>query len=656
MKLQILATMVALSAVKADPVTCNNLKTMYQDSICCDNPTEEINCTHTLSINSDSTELSLEGGVLTLDLGTTIAAVAANTAAVAANTAAVAGGLAAAVAATTAALNGGFEKINSDTCKFHDYDGITSFAECHQAAVALLPGWSDVSAGTNVYWPQYPHGCLFIDGDMLYNDHDGGDSKCEVLIECACQTPSLIAAVAYNSAAARSTLGGFESVNNQTCAFHDYGGITSLAECERAAAELGLKEMTAETVSSLYSYSPGCSYDESGYLSYNTVINSEIFCDEEYPCLCKTPGLLGAAIAAIAANTAAVNGGFEEVRSRTCVLAGTEAITTMAECETAAEALKMDTWPYGIGSWSYMPPGCINGWGDLYLNTESTSIDCSVDQACACKKPGLVGAVADNSAAITANTAANTANTAKVGISTTEKNAITDNSVAITANTVALNGGVYEEVTSGTCADAGSGVITSEAECNQAAAALGWGDTTADTWPTYGGNVPPGCFYYLGTRLYWGNKKSNVDCSSNNRCACQDWGQYAPSLVAAITDNSAAITANSAAVAANTAALNGGFVSLTTGTCVTAGKQAITSADECETAGVALGLIWPGDVIIEDMGNEYPGCFVNYFGVVFNLSGDPTLVCDSKEMEMDMCLCKTPSLANIIARLAALEV
>ena len=122
--LSLMVMTTATTIVKASPVTCNNLKTMYQDSICCDNPTEEINCTHTLSINSDSTELSLEGGVLTLDLGTTIAATAAN----------------------TAALNGGLYSIDTGTCASHGYGVITTAAECEAAAVAL--GWSDVDAST----------------------------------------------------------------------------------------------------------------------------------------------------------------------------------------------------------------------------------------------------------------------------------------------------------------------------------------------------------------------------------------------------------------------------------------------------------------------------------------------------------------------------
>jgi hypothetical protein len=283
-----------------------------------------------------------------------------------------------------------------------------------------------------------------------------------------------------------------------------------------------------------------------------------------------------------------------------------------------------------IGSGS--PELTLSEIGELTLDLGTTTA------AITANSDAITANSADNSAAITDNSAAVADNSA----------AITDNSAAVAANTAALNGGAGIPIaTNMFCKDHGHSAITSAAECERAAADV-VSDTTAFTVSS--ADFPPGCFVSEGNLGFNRHKSSVFACSGDPFCLC------ATGLVAAVADNSAAITDNSAAVAANTAALNGGFASLTTGTCVTAGKQAITSADECETAGVALGLIWVGDVFIEDMGNEYPGCFVNWLGVVFNLSGDPTLVCDSQEMEMDMCLCKTPSLANIIARLAALEV
>ena len=87
MKRVFLSLMVMTTAptiVKAGPIICNDIKTMFQDSQCCGKPNDPVQCTHTLSI--DSPELSLsEGGVLTLDLS----AATANTAAIAGNDAAI---------------------------------------------------------------------------------------------------------------------------------------------------------------------------------------------------------------------------------------------------------------------------------------------------------------------------------------------------------------------------------------------------------------------------------------------------------------------------------------------------------------------------------------------------------------------------------------
>jgi hypothetical protein len=85
-----------------------------------------------------------------------------------------------------------------------------------------------------------------------------------------------------------------------------------------------------------------------------------------------------------------------------------------------------------------------------------------------------------------------------------------------------LSGILYKERTSGWCGNSGGGwgKITSAAACGAGAAALGWGDTTAETgsWSNY----PPGCYYSSGF-LYFNTQNPNVDCSihsSTNKCLC----------------------------------------------------------------------------------------------------------------------------------------
>ena len=82
----------------------------------------------------------------------------------------------------------------------------------------------------------------------------------------------------------------------------------------------------------------------------------------------------------------------------------------------------------------------------------------------------------------------------------------------------ALNGGIYS-ITTGTCATAGYEVITTVAECNQAAAALGWDDTTAVTgaWS----RPPFGCCDGSALMLNTAGEYGDVACSSTYKCACK---------------------------------------------------------------------------------------------------------------------------------------
>jgi len=72
----------------------------------------------------------------------------------------------------------------------------------------------------------------------------------------------------------------------------------------------------------------------------------------------------------------------------------------------------------------------------------------------------------------------------------------------------------YTEVTSGKCWWS----ITSEAECQQAAVALGWSDSTTSTVGTLG--WPLGCMLASDGNLFYNIGGSTTSCSNNNKCAC----------------------------------------------------------------------------------------------------------------------------------------
>ena len=273
---------------------------------------------------------------------------------------------------------------------------------------------------------------------------------------------------------------------------------------------------------------PGCSLHSIGTLQYNTLLTSPRSCSGTDKCVCQKSLVAATAdnSAAITANSAALTlGGFGSLTTGTCASHGYGVITTAAECEAAAVALgwsDVDASQH-TGSNSGWPPGCsLHSSGVLLYNTLTTStLSCSGIYKCACKTPSLVAATADNSVAITANSAAIadnsvaiTANTAAItanSVATADNSvAITANSAAVAANSVATDSnsaavaansaailsGLYS-IDTGTCASHGYGVITTAAECEAAAVALGWSDVVVDSSHTVSsGGWPPGCSLY----------------------------------------------------------------------------------------------------------------------------------------------------------------
>tara|TARA_B110001450_G_scaffold252346_1_gene273979 strand:- start:6108 stop:8072 length:1965 start_codon:yes stop_codon:yes gene_type:complete len=654
MKRTVLAILVALSTVAADPVTCNNLKTMYQDSICCDNPNNNINCTHTLSIGGPELSLS-DDGVLTLnttqiagvkgdkgergvkgekgDTGDTTAAtvaaafntakITANSAKITANSAAIAhaaNSVAIADNSAAAALNDVKNYVNlaTGTCGDYAAAAITSSDECTTAAEAL--GWSTF-AQKKSYTEKTSEQCFNL---------AGGSS------------------------------------------------ITSIAECEQAAVALGFVDVVVNSWAtvSCSKCPPGCYLHSSDVLVYNTVTTSTAECNSDFKCACTAPCQDGTyqdendpsmCKSSSYDNESSNDNDYLFIRltqAGQCVdypgATRLESITTKEECEAAAVALGWSDAIFSVSTLLF-PPGCyqtVSGTYLTYFNVAQTSTaECNSGAVgnCACKvgdrltsinttnfPPGCFqhtnGFLVYNSHPL--NPLARECKP-EHGISNCACKATIDSAIRI-------NSAAIIAVTTSTVGAQGVQGVKGDTGLTGAPGAPGnKGDTglTGATGATgaQGAQGEQGAQGPVGAQGVKGDTGDTAAGTADNSVA--------------ITANSVAITANSAAVAANTAALNGGFGSLTTGTCVEAGTKAITSANECEAAAVALGWL-VGEVWVEAMPWDMPGCFVygeaaTVFTTVFNTAGDPTTADCS--MVGYMCLCKTPSWANIIARLAALE-
>jgi len=468
---------------------------MYQDSICCDNPTEEINCTHTLSINSPELSLS-EGGVLTLDLGAT--------------------------AANTAALNGGFAEVTSGTCA--EAEAITSAAECEAAAEAL--GWSDTTVYTGAWSTTFPPGCS--NWNSLIFNSGTSTASCTSIKKCTCKTPGLVAAVADNSAAitdnsaavaansAALNDGGYKINNLPKCTDAGYGVITSIAECDAAAAAVGWSDATVDSgnILSLSHYPPGCWFT-GGVLHYNTLLTATKACGVGIACACKKPGLVAAVAdnsAAITANSAALN---DPTYSRRHTGYCRRPIQSEQECQTAAESIGY-TLPVTVVSWSQARYGCLikvtGNYGkselntvdtekETYFNTLDTDKACGTDNNpstnCLCSEPGPVAAV---------------------------------------------NEGGFVVVRTGTCESHGHQVILNKRDCFTALSLL---RPEFDVLHTVGStgfnNVPWGCVGRSGGSVNnpWRQTSQLTECSDYwfGPCYCKT------SMVAAVTANTAKLAA-----------------------------------------------------------------------------------------------------------------
>jgi len=590
MKRTVLAILVALSAVAADPVTCNNLKTMYQDSICCDNPNNNINCTHTLSIGGPELSLS-DDGVLTLN-PTQIAGVKGEKGDTGAQ------GVKGEKGDTgdTAALNGGIYSVTTETCASHGYDIPTSVAECEAAAVAL--GLSDVVVNSphTGSWSSDSPGCyLHSSGHLIYNTLTTSTVSCSSTNECVCQTPSLVAAavaantaaiaansaavaansavaavaantaaIAANSAAVAANSaalndGGLYSIDTGTCASHGYGVITSIAECEAAAVAVGWSSATVDSILSSSGWPPGCWF-MGGVLHYNTLLTSTKACGASVSCACQTAsGEIYAAItansAATAANSVAIAAAaalndvknYVNLATGTCGDYAAAAITSSDECTTAAEALGWSTF------------------AQKKTYTEKTSEQCS---------------------------------------------------------------NLY-----------GESSITSIADCEQAAVALGFDDVVVDSWATVSSsNSPPGCYLHSsGVLAYNTITTSTIKCSSTFKCACSipcQSGTYQdeddPSMCKSSSYDNESSNDNDYL-----------FIRLTqAGQCVDYLATRLESIEECAVAATALG--WSDAIFRVSTLSWPPGCYQTVLDwtylTYFNVAQTSAAECNSGSV--GNCACK----------------
>ena len=137
---------------------------------------------------------------------------------------------------------------------------------------------------------------LSTSGTLLYNTLTTSTTSCSSSYKCACQTPSLVAAVAANSVAVAALNGAFFSITTGTCASHGYGVITTAAECEAAAVALGWSDVVVDSgyTGSWSSYPPGCILDSNGNLYHNTKTtwNTNTCSGISFTCACQTPGLV----------------------------------------------------------------------------------------------------------------------------------------------------------------------------------------------------------------------------------------------------------------------------------------------------------------------------------------------------------------------------
>ena len=708
MKRTVLAILVALSAVAADPVTCNNLKTMYQDSICCDNPNNNINCTHTLSIGGPELSLS-DDGVLTLnttqiagvkgdkgergergspgavgaqgvkgDTGDTAAAtvaIAENFAAITANSDAIADNSAAA-ALNDVNVNLAFNLATdtaADTAANSDAiaDNSAAIAD-NSAAIADNSALNDVKNYVN-----------------LDTGTCGDYAAAAITSSDECTTAA--EALGWSTFAQKKTY--TEKTSEQCSNLYGESSITSIADCEQAAVALGFDDVVVDswaTVSSPNS-PPGCYLHSSGNLIYNTLTTSTVSCSSTFKCACSIPCQSGTyqdeddpsmCKSSSYDNESSNDNDYLFIRltqAGQCVDYSATRLESIEECAVAARALGWSDAIFRVST-LFWPPGCYQTVLDstylTYFNVAHTSAaECNsayFDNVgnCACKvgdpvtsinttnfPPGCFqrnGHLVYNSHPLNplARECKPEHGISNCACKATIDSAIRINSAAIIALTTSTVGAQGVKGDTGAPGIKGDTGLTGAPGATGATGAQGVQGVKGDTGLTGAPGIK-GDTGLTGATGATGAQGAQGDQGVQGPVGAQGVKGDTGDTAAGTADNSVAITANSVAITANSAALNdGGFFSITTGTCASHGYGAITAA-ECEAAAVALG--W-SDVDAGTVSYSYypPGCILHSSGNLYhNTLTTSTTSCSNNAFT---CACQTPSLvAAVAANSAALN-
>ena len=248
--------------------------------------------------------------------------------------------------------------------------------------------------------------------------------------------------------------------------------ITSAAECDQAAVALGWSDVVVgENTWSWSNYPPGCSF-YGDLLRYNTLTASTEHCSSTYKCACSIlcpPGTYQDEDGQTTCKSCAAGKYQEEAGQAECTACSTNTYSLhgASSCDFTATTCPAGTYASGSAACTLCGEGKYN---DLTGQTScKTCPGVTNDERTACSQKPML-----------------------------------------------------QEKTSGQCSNlAGGSTITSAAECDQAAVALGWSDVVVGgstiSWP----ELPPGCLLSsIGKLGYNALTTSTTSCSSSHKCAC----------------------------------------------------------------------------------------------------------------------------------------
>ena len=151
----------------------------------------------------------------------------------------------------------GYTHVTSGSCNY-----ITTAQECECAATSL--GLSDTTAYVSSWTSRQP-GCFYHpSGSLYFNTNSASTQACMSDPTCVCRATSY----------------------TQVTSGHGCSWITSVLECESAAANLGLLDTTAHI--STWTWRPrGCFYHPGCCLYFNTDTTSPEPCLADPTCVCR---------------------------------------------------------------------------------------------------------------------------------------------------------------------------------------------------------------------------------------------------------------------------------------------------------------------------------------------------------------------------------